>query len=82
MPIRRGSSSCPARSAPTPLAWRSFDHDPVWAVRFDEWRDRLADGLATSYRDDGIAYTEAKTAFILDALDRAARWADATAWRP
>ena len=36
---------------------------------------------ASRYRDDGIAYTEAKTAFVLDALERAARWAVATGWR-
>jgi GrpB-like predicted nucleotidyltransferase (UPF0157 family) len=32
---------------------------------------RLKTQLAATYRDDRIAYNEAKTAFILDALDRA-----------
>jgi GrpB-like predicted nucleotidyltransferase (UPF0157 family) len=36
---------------------------------------------AGRYRDDGIAYTEAKTAFVLDALERAEGWAVATGWR-
>jgi GrpB-like predicted nucleotidyltransferase (UPF0157 family) len=36
---------------------------------------------ASRYRDDGIAYTEAKTTFVLDALERAEEWAAATGWR-
>jgi GrpB-like predicted nucleotidyltransferase (UPF0157 family) len=36
---------------------------------------RLKRELAVRYRDDRIAYTEAKTGFILDAMDRAEQWA-------
>jgi GrpB-like predicted nucleotidyltransferase (UPF0157 family) len=54
-------------------------------LRADEaTRDAYADlkrASATRYRDDGIAYTEAKTAFVFDALERAERWAAATGWR-
>jgi GrpB-like predicted nucleotidyltransferase (UPF0157 family) len=38
--------------------------------------------LARRYRDDRIAYNEAKTSFILDAMERAERWATDTGWRP
>ncbi len=38
---------------------------------------RLKLELAERYRDDRIAYNEAKTAFILDALEEARAWADA-----
>jgi GrpB-like predicted nucleotidyltransferase (UPF0157 family) len=50
-------------------------HAPVAA----EYGRRKA-ALAERYRTDRIAYTEAKTGFILDALDAAARWAEATGW--
>jgi GrpB-like predicted nucleotidyltransferase (UPF0157 family) len=42
---------------------------------------RRKEALAERYRTDRVAYTEAKTCFILDALERAARWAAATGWR-
>lgn len=44
-------------------------------------RDAYADlkrELASSYADDRLAYTDAKSAFILDTLDAAAEWAAAT----
>ncbi|HEX2141807.1 MAG TPA: GrpB family protein [Candidatus Limnocylindria bacterium] len=37
--------------------------------------------LAARYRDDRIAYTEAKTSFILDTMSRAAAWAAQSGWR-
>jgi GrpB-like predicted nucleotidyltransferase (UPF0157 family) len=37
--------------------------------------------MATRYRDDRIAYNEAKTNFILDAMERAERWATRTRWQ-
>ena len=40
----------------------------------------LKQQLATRYPDDRLAYTDAKSAFILDALDAAREWADATGW--
>jgi GrpB-like predicted nucleotidyltransferase (UPF0157 family) len=42
---------------------------------------RLKLKLAEDYREDRIAYTDAKTAFILDALDAASQWAEETGWR-
>jgi GrpB-like predicted nucleotidyltransferase (UPF0157 family) len=41
----------------------------------------LKRSVALRHSDDAIAYTEAKTGFILDALERAERWAQATGWR-
>jgi len=38
--------------------------------------------VAERYRDDRIAYNEAKTGFILDTLEAAERWAAATGWVP
>ena len=38
--------------------------------------------VAGQYREDRIAYNEAKAGFILDALEAAERWAAAAAWRP
>ena len=46
-------------------------------------RDAYGDlkrSLAVRYRDDRVAYNEAKTAFILDALERAEEWARRTGW--
>ncbi len=37
---------------------------------------------ARRYRSDRIAYNEAKTGHILDALEAAERWAAATGWAP
>jgi GrpB-like predicted nucleotidyltransferase (UPF0157 family) len=37
---------------------------------------------ARRWSDDGWAYTEAKTGVILDTLERAAGWAEATGWAP
>jgi GrpB-like predicted nucleotidyltransferase (UPF0157 family) len=37
--------------------------------------------LARRYRDDRLAYNEAKTNFILDAMERAERWAAESGWR-
>lgn len=37
--------------------------------------------LARRYRDDRYAYNEAKTNFILDAMERAERWAAQSGWR-
>ena len=37
---------------------------------------------ARAYRDDRIAYNEAKSSFILDTLEVAERWAAATGWSP
>ena len=42
---------------------------------------RLKCMLAAEYRDDRIAYNEAKTNFILDTADRAEAWATKTGWR-
>ena len=36
--------------------------------------------LATVYADDRLAYTDAKTGFILDAIDQAEGWAAETGW--
>jgi GrpB-like predicted nucleotidyltransferase (UPF0157 family) len=36
---------------------------------------------ARLWADQGAAYTEAKSAVILDVLDQAQAWADATAWK-
>ena len=38
--------------------------------------------LAGRYPDDRLAYTDAKSAFTLDALDDAAAWAARIGWRP
>lgn len=35
---------------------------------------------AARWSDDGIAYTEAKTALILDTLDAAEAWAQSVGW--
>lgn len=46
-------------------------------------RDAYGDlkrGLAERYPDDRLAYTDAKSAFILDALDEAAAWSARTGW--
>ena len=40
----------------------------------------LKQQLADRYRDDRIAYNEAKTGFILDTLELAGRWAEETGW--
>lgn len=37
--------------------------------------------LARRYANDRLAYTDAKSAFILDALDAAAEWVERTGWR-
>ena len=37
--------------------------------------------LAQRYPDDRLAYTDAKSAFILDALDDVAAWAARVGWR-
>lgn len=42
--------------------------------------DALKRNLARRYRDDRIAYNEAKTNFILDAMERAERWAADSDW--
>jgi GrpB-like predicted nucleotidyltransferase (UPF0157 family) len=42
---------------------------------------RLKLELAVRYREDRLAYTDAKTAFILDALEDAEGWAARVAWR-
>lgn len=42
--------------------------------------DRLKRQLAERYPDDRLAYTDAKTAFILDRLEEAERWAERTGW--
>lgn len=49
-----------------------------------EARERYADlklVLAEQYRNDRLAYTDAKADFILDRLETARRWAAATGWR-
>lgn len=38
-------------------------------------------GLVERYRDDRYAYTDAKSGFILDALEQAESWATHTRWR-
>lgn len=42
----------------------------------------LKRSLAQRYRDDRIAYNEGKTAFILDATERAEAWATRSGWAP
>ncbi len=37
--------------------------------------------LSQSYPDDRLAYTDAKAAFILDALDAAETWSKGVGWR-
>lgn len=51
---------------------------PDVAARYEATKRRLAD----EYRNDRIAYNEAKTGFILDALDDARSWALRTGWSP
>jgi GrpB-like predicted nucleotidyltransferase (UPF0157 family) len=65
---------CPAGSAweRQHLLFRDFLRTDA-ATR--EAYGQLKRELATRYRDDRIAYTEAKTGFILDAMERAERWA-------
>lgn len=41
---------------------------------------RMKREVAGRYRDDRIAYNEAKTGFILDAMERARAWAVGTGW--
>ncbi len=41
---------------------------------------QLKQELAERYRDDRLAYTDAKTGFILDTLDDAKVWAERTRW--
>jgi GrpB-like predicted nucleotidyltransferase (UPF0157 family) len=41
---------------------------------------RMKREVALRYRDDRIAYNEAKTAFILDQMERAGEWALRTMW--
>ena len=41
---------------------------------------RLKTSLARRHRDDRLAYTDAKTEFILDALEVAATWASRVGW--
>jgi GrpB-like predicted nucleotidyltransferase (UPF0157 family) len=43
---------------------------------------QLKRGLADRFTDDRLAYTDAKTDFILDALEEAQHWAAATGWAP
>lgn len=43
--------------------------------------ERMKRDAAKRYPDDRIAYNEAKTGFILDALDRAEEWAARTRWK-
>ena len=50
---------------------------------FADVRDRYAtlkEDLADRYRNDRLAYTDAKAGFILDTLDAAQQWAAATGW--
>jgi GrpB-like predicted nucleotidyltransferase (UPF0157 family) len=42
---------------------------------------RLKRDLADRYRDDRLAYNEAKTGFILDTLSEAYSWAERTGWK-
>lgn len=42
----------------------------------------LKEELADRYRNDRIAYNEAKTGFIFDTLDLASDWATQTGWTP
>ena len=41
---------------------------------------RMKHEAASRYRDDRLAYNEAKTGFILDEVDRARAWAVRTGW--
>jgi GrpB-like predicted nucleotidyltransferase (UPF0157 family) len=41
---------------------------------------RLKTELAARHRDDRLAYTDAKTDFILDTLEAAGAWAGRTGW--
>ncbi|MDQ3664363.1 MAG: GrpB family protein [Actinomycetota bacterium] len=43
--------------------------------------DRAKHEAAATWRDDRIAYSEAKTGVILDLLEEAEEWANRTAWR-
>jgi GrpB-like predicted nucleotidyltransferase (UPF0157 family) len=43
---------------------------------------RLKHDLARRFGDDRLAYTDAKTGFVLDALDAAKQWAAVTGWSP
>lgn len=50
-------------------------HDPV-RDSYGELKSRLA----VEHRDDRLAYTDAKTSFILDTMEQARSWADQTGW--
>ncbi len=47
-----------------------------WAYKQLKWQ------LATEYRDDRIAYTDAKSPFIGTTLTAAEEWATETGWTP
>ncbi len=55
------------------------DYLRVDAVAREEYAD-LKWKLAVRYREDRIAYTEAKTPFIRAAMERAEAWAKSTGW--
>ncbi len=71
--------------------YRTGSHDERIHILFRDYMRAEADAreayalmkreVARRYRDDRIAYNEAKTAFILDALESAERWAIQTRWK-
>lgn len=84
----------PAGDAPRTVQIHVIDAESEWErehllfrdfLRADaETRDRYARlklELATRYRDDRLAYNEAKTGFILDALQAAEAWAARVDWK-
>lgn len=83
----------PAGDAPRTVQLHVIDAGSAWErehllfrdfLRADadtrEWYARLKLELAGRYRDDRLAYNEAKTGFILDALEEAERWAVRIGW--
>ena len=83
----------PAGGAPRTVQVHVIDAESDWEREHLLFRDflradaettdryaRLKLDLARRYRDDRLAYTDAKTGFILDALEEAERWAVRVGW--
>ncbi|MGC2190836.1 MAG: GrpB family protein [Candidatus Dormiibacterota bacterium] len=85
---------CPPPGSPRTVQVHVCQADSVWEREHLLYRDylraqpevrrhygELKQELAKLWRNDRMAYTDAKTGFILDALIDAENWAAATGWR-